>query len=225
MRAATVWCPKGVLIRESAAHIWGLGDAPAIVSMAVDGRVRNHPRVSMVSRSIGTEHRIVRDGMQVTLPAYTAVDLASVDRGQTIDEALRRRLVTVPHLLDALSAMAGSPGQTSRRRLVLDSRTNPWSQAERLLHHHLRSARISGWVANARVVVDGQNLYPDVLFRGQQLVLEADGWAHHGVAEFENDRIRQNQLVLAGYRVLRFTWHMLQSREGVLKAVRDGLGL
>ena len=40
-----------------------------------------------------------------------------------------------------------------------------------------------------------------------KLILETDGFAFHSdVDDFNNDRKRQNALILAGYLVLRFTW-------------------
>jgi very-short-patch-repair endonuclease len=41
----------------------------------------------------------------------------------------------------------------------------------------------------------------------QRLVVELDGWKFHGHrVAFERDRIRDNELQLLGYTVLRFTW-------------------
>ncbi len=48
--------------------------------------------------------------------------------------------------------------------------------------------------------------YPDFLFDDIKLILEIDGREHHGSREaFEADRRRQNQLVEAGWTILRFT--------------------
>ena len=45
------------------------------------------------------------------------------------------------------------------------------------------------------------------LFPGPKLILETDGFAFHSDADdFDNDRIRQNALILAGWQILRFTW-------------------
>jgi very-short-patch-repair endonuclease len=41
------------------------------------------------------------------------------------------------------------------------------------------------------------------------VAIELDGWATHGIrAAFEPDRIRGNELLLLGWQLLRFTWHM-----------------
>ena len=58
-----------------------------------------------------------------------------------------------------------------------------------------------------------QLYYLDVGFRRIRLALEIDGRIHQNDPDlFESDRIRQNALILNGWRVLRFTWRMLDER-------------
>ena len=85
----------------------------------------------------------------------------------------------------------------------------PWSEAERIAHALLRRAGIAAGRPPARRRPRDPLLRRHRL-RPQRLVLEIDGWEFHGSrAAFEQDRARQNDLVLAGWRVLRFTWAML----------------
>ena len=50
--------------------------------------------------------------------------------------------------------------------------------------------------------------YPD-----PRLAIELDGFRSHGQRKtFDQDRTRQNQLVLLGWTVLRFTWSDLTDR-------------
>ncbi len=116
-------------------------------------------------------------------------------------------------------------GNPARRRLLLDSRDEPWSAAERLLHRLLRSAGITGWKANQTVAVAGSMYCPDALFRRFRLILEVDGRQFHSEPEvFEADRWRQNLLVLDGWCVLRFTYAMLSERPAeVLELIRHAL--
>ncbi len=46
------------------------------------------------------------------------------------------------------------------------------------------------------------------------LAIEVDGklWHDELSDRFESDRRRQNELILAGWRILRFTWAMLRDR-------------
>lgn len=58
-------------------------------------------------------------------------------------------------------------------------------------------------------------------------MIEIDGREHHGSqTAFEGDRERQNDLVAAGWSVLRFTWTMLtDSPEVVITRVKEVLRL
>ena len=52
-------------------------------------------------------------------------------------------------------------------------------------------------------------MYPQI-----GLAIEVDGYFSHGHrAAWQNDLDRQNDLVIAGLRVLRFTWDDIQRRE------------
>jgi very-short-patch-repair endonuclease len=98
-------------------------------------------------------------------------------------------------------------GNRTKRQLLLDSRAEPWSRAERSFHRLLRKAGITGWKANRPVVLDDFTCYVDVIFSNLKLAIEIDGRLFHTGAEvFETDRWRQNKLVLDGWCVLRFTW-------------------
>ncbi len=59
--------------------------------------------------------------------------------------------------------------------------------------------------------LDSQLFYADIAFEQQKLAIEIDGRLHETDKDlFESDRWRQNALVAAGWRVLRFTMSMLR---------------
>ena len=120
---------------------------------------------------------------------------------------------------------AARVGNQTRRQLLLDSRAEPWSRAERRFHRLLRDAGITGWHANRAVVVSHSTFYVDVIFRHLKLIVEIDGRLYHSGAEaFESDRWRQNLLVLDGWCVLRFTWAMIEEQpEKVIAMVHDAI--
>lgn len=95
------------------------------------------------------------------------------------------------------------------------------SAAERLLVQLLKSAGITGWVAN--LPVGGYCV--DVGFRAKKVALEADGFAFHSDAEaFQKDRVRQNYLMLLGWQVLRFTWlDLTEYPERVIAEIRRAI--
>jgi len=67
-----------------------------------------------------------------------------------------------------------------------------------------------------------RNGQADFLWRAQKLVIETDGRATHATREaFESDRRRDQRLMLAGFRVVRFTWFQV-TREPVTVAETIG---
>jgi very-short-patch-repair endonuclease len=89
----------------------------------------------------------------------------------------------------------------------------------------LRSGQVRGWIANYRIPRRGNVYYLDIAFPRLRVAIEIDGLLHErNLATFENDRRRQNDLVLAGWSVLRFTWRMLVDEQNtVLATVRAAL--
>lgn len=166
-------------------------------------------------------------GLRIASAAHAVVELAATDRGEAAFTALRLRLVDAEQLIAVLPEFAGSRGNTERRRVIEAAASNPWSFGEARLHDLLRRAGIGGWVANEGVRVAGRLVFPDVRFTGHNLVLEFDGEAFHSDHEqFEEDRLRQNLLVLGGFRVLRFTWEAVTlSPEAVIRTVREALAM
>ncbi len=95
------------------------------------------------------------------------------------------------------------------------------SEAERVLNGLLRGAGLTGWQRG--YLAEGYEL--DVAFPVERIAIEVDGWAWHSdVERFRRDRVRQNDLVLAGWVILRFTWYDLASRPAqVVAEVRRAL--
>ncbi|MBB3328794.1 endonuclease domain-containing protein [Microlunatus antarcticus] len=173
-----------------------------------------------VRRRVPAELVQEHGGLRTTVPALTALDLCGEVEGDGIDRALLTRTATLAGLHRALNLTGGRRGNRDRRALLLDSRDEPWSAAERLCHRLLHDARIAWWKANLAVVIEGHLYYLDVAFPGLKLAVEIDGRLHETDEDlFESDRWRQNALVLDGWMVLRFTWAMLRDHPEVV--VRD----
>lgn len=68
-------------------------------------------------------------------------------------------------------------------------------------------------------LLGGRLYYIDIVFPRLKLDIEIDGRLHETDEDlFESDRWRQNALVGDGWRVLRFTWDMLQNHPEVFVA-------
>jgi very-short-patch-repair endonuclease len=220
--AAVSWDPDVVLTGETAARLtfW-----PELTSATVECATRwqraDQPGYVFSRRVVPPELVVDRGRLRVADPAITALDLCGTRGGDGIDRALRARATTLDRMRWAFELSPRRAGNRDRRWLLLDSRDEPWSAAERLCHRLLRDARVQGWKPNWPVHVRGSTYYLDVAFPRLKIVLEIDGRLHEEDPKiFENDRWRQNALVLDGWWVLRFTWRMLEDHpDKVLAAV------
>jgi very-short-patch-repair endonuclease len=227
VRAVKEWQPDAVITGRAAAHLtfW-----PTLPVTRIDVARRGYPPQSSAGyvfqqRAIAPGFITETKAFRVTAPALTAIDLVDELEGDAIDTCLRARAARLEDLWAAFAAHPSRPGNSDRRRMLVDSRNQPWSAAERLAHRLLHSAHITGWTSNFRVVVRGAAYYIDIAFPAVQLAVEIDGRLHEDdPSVFENDRYRQNRLVALGWTVLRFTWAMLVTRpDYVIETIRGEL--
>lgn len=212
--AAVLACgANAYLSHRSAATPWGLlpSDAPAPVHVLVVGRDRGRRPGIIAHRVSRLERREVTrlDGIPVTTPARTLLDLAATasvrELEQAVAEAMARRLVSRSALLSAASRRAGCRGIGVLRRLLEDP-VGPllaWSEAEERFLALIRKAQLPDPEANACVA--GHRV--DFVWRAERLVVEVDGLAFHSSARsFERDRRRDADIAALGFRVIRVTW-------------------
>lgn len=223
MHAAMAWCPDGVLVGAAAARLTFWPDCPLThIELAHPTRSRAPEWITIRRIQIEPSWVLQQDRLRFTHPALTAAILAGTDLGGTaVDEALRRGVA----LADIQAAPTkGWPGYDQRRTILAASRDQPWSAAERKAHELLRKSGITGWRANGSIRVPGRVYKGDIVFRAAKLLVEIDGFEYHADrSAFEADRRRQNELVLAGWTVLRFTWAMLDEPGLFVRTVRIAL--
>ncbi|RYZ30404.1 MAG: DUF559 domain-containing protein, partial [Propionibacteriaceae bacterium] len=216
--------PDAVLVDRTAAQLnfWPelTGDE---VACAVNAPRPARTGFRYVRRAVDPELVLEQGPLRMTVPALTALDLCAELGGDAIDHALRTRSATLDGMHRAMELTRKRRGNGDRRAMLLDSRDEPWSAAERVCHRLLRGAGITGWSSNHPVIAGGRLYYLDVAFPALGLVIEIDGRLHETDEDlFESDRWRQNALVLDGWMVLRFTWIMLRDHPAaVLEAVED----
>jgi very-short-patch-repair endonuclease len=231
-------CLLGLAIasHRTAAALWRLDRfTEHLVEVSVD-RWRRFERPGVVvheSLDLDRIEPVERRGIPCTPLDRTILDLGAVMRFAEYDLMVQRVVasgrISWQELLAVLvkHARRGRDG-AGRLRAVLDERYGivPAGSdfevlVERLLvdhglpkpvrQHEVRSAK--GWFI-ARV---------DLAYPERKIAIELDGRAFHSDAEaFERDRERQNQLVLRGWTVLRFTWKQLLDEPGrIVQTVLD----
>ena len=226
--ALMAYDPDAVLTEAAAASVSFWPKIPVgAVSCAVRHRREPQPGFVFSRRTIPPELVTERSVLRFTSVALTALDLCETQGGDAIDKALSSRQTNLGQLHRAMELTADRVGNRTRRELLLDSRDEPWSAAERQLHRLMRAAGITGWRANRPLSVGGVTYFPDVRFGRARLLIEVDGREYHSDEEvFQSDRWRQNLLVLDGWCVLRFTWRMLQDRpDEVIAMIRQALAM
>ncbi len=221
MRTALLRHPDAVLTGAAAARMSWWPEAPlSTVEVALPRPVAPATGFCVSRRRIPPDLVLERGALRVTSPAPTAIDLAIAECADPIDRALGLRVATLAGMHEALQLTPTRDGNTDRRALLVDSRDQPWSGAERRAHRLLRQARMVGWTSNRPVVLAGTVYYIDIAFRGARLAVEIDGRRHERDLElFDSDRWRQNALVGAGWKVFRFTSAILDQHPELMLAI------
>lgn len=221
------WNPNAIVVGAMAARLtfW-----PELGIDAIDVAAPTNLRRAgyrFTRRTVPNDLTCFVGDLRVTVPALTAIDLAGATDGESIDRVLRVRRARIGDLVDALTATGHRRGNADTARLLLESRSEPWSIAERRAHALLRAAGITGWVANALIIARRTPYAADIAFLRERLIIEIDGRQFHSDRRsFEHDRIRQNDFVLDDWTVLRFTATRLDDAPEVFIAdVRAGLAL
>lgn len=86
--------------------------------------------------------------------------------------------------------------------------------------------RLSGWHANAEIVLPGfGRVLGDLVFEAERVIVEIDGWAYHrDLRAFLRDGPRQSALAAAGWVVLQTHGYELHEEpEAFLGALRRTL--
>jgi very-short-patch-repair endonuclease len=216
------------LSHRSAGDLWGI--APyngSLIDITVPGRRRSRGRLRLHRGRLDPEDCAVEDGIRVTSPARTLLDLAAIVGERRTERALERAEKLELFDLTAIeSVRRRSPGHHGLKNLNLalglhlpGDRTR--SDLERDLidlcrDHDLPLPLVNSLVAGHEV---------DALWPEARLIVELDSWKHHrDRAAFERDRIRDAELSLSGYRVIRVTWRRLRDHpERVAALIRRSL--
>ncbi len=224
--------PDAVVSHELAGVLWRLPVPTPVIGTATvaTGRKVQGLGLRAVRRELLSGQVTRLRGLLVTDEARTAVDLLASWPWDAARDLLAwlhtRNRLNVTELRLWTETRATWVGTAQLRRLVDVSEFGSMSAAEDVFHALLRSAGLTGWRANASIVLAGRVVaVVDVLFDAHRLVVEVDGWRSHGSrSAFQRDRATQNALVAAGYTVLRFTWADLTQRpDDVERTIRQAL--
>lgn len=206
--------PRSALSGASAAALWELRPSwPGQIELTSPLQRRIPGLVirrctTLIRRDIRS-----RDGMRVTSPARTLLDLAPLIDERRLhrhhNELRMRWLIGNRQLIDVATRNPSHPGAPRLLALAGASRGEPkrspfeidWQRFANC--YALPEHDVNVHVAGERV---------DVLFTPARLIVELDGWDTHGTRlAFERDRDRDSSILAAtGIPTIRITRHGLQ---------------
>jgi predicted transcriptional regulator of viral defense system len=219
---------------QTAAFMWGMtprkGDMIDVVTTRWD-RVHRSNAAVHESRDLIEADVVQLDGIPITQPARTVVDLGATSPAwlveSCLDNALRLELFTIWELQRFVRRVArrGRRGVGTIRPLLearLDQRSVTESELEDLYvrvttGYGLPEPTAQYQVINqtGQIVCRADFAYPD-----HKLLVELDSERYHlGRDAFHRDRAKQNETLELGWRTLRFTWRDLIDEPARVRSV------
>ena len=168
--------------------------------------------------------------IKVTTAARTILDSAAIlpeDEDYRLEEMCAQAIPKLAKPADLLEQIARNPGKPGVPRLTtLLSRhvpKKPKRELERKLLRLVRNSDLPEPEVNAFILGKER----DLVWREQRVVVEADSYAFHSDARtWARDIGKTNELQLANWLVLRFTWFDVTERpawvvDGIKKALTN----
>ena len=222
--AAVLACgPTAVLSHRSAAALHGLrAENRAKTDVSVPSKsirqrrgIEVHAAGSLTAEDITDIYNIPC----TTLPR-TVFDLAeTVDRRAVLLAIDRAELLRTFDRRDFDAALARASGHRGAAvvQSILDEYHGPSDGAENpLLDHFLvlcGRAGVRHPELEAAIELEDGPIHVDCLWRAERVAVELDSRANHDSARgFDNDRDRDQQLVLAGFIPIRFSWRHVHAQ-------------
>jgi very-short-patch-repair endonuclease len=214
--AAVLACGDGaVLSHRSAAALWEIGvEKRGVIDVSVTRRAElKRPGLRVRGRpALSTTDTVTRDGIPVTSPTQTLLDLATelpereVER--TINEADKRDFVNPETLRVELESRAGEPGAPLLCRL-LDQRTFRLSDSDLEILFRPIAMEAGLPLPLTKQMVNGFEV--DFYWPDLGLVVETDGLRYHRTPSTQaRDVQRDRAHTLAGMTPLRFTHYEIK---------------
>jgi hypothetical protein len=233
--AAVLFCGDGaVLSHWTAAALWGIRNpGSGKIEVTSPRKSRSTERIRRHFGRVPADECTVEDGIPVTSPMRTVLDLASVAKPHSVEGALREaeylRLRDRLSLPDLLVRYPRHRGARSIRTALDRSREDPGgrlrSPLEELFLPFLDRHGLPRPRVNAAVHVPASGHAPerryevDCLWPEQRQIVELDGFESHGHRQvWEEDRSRDRRLATAGYAVTRVTKRQLLGEGDALAA-------
>lgn len=237
LMATLLWAgPEAAISHRSAAACLGLdGVKPGYIEVTLPRSRRASAPYVITHCSPISRIDFGRFGpLRITTPSRTLIDLGAVVDEESLeialDCALRKNLTSEDRLRAHLARLGG---RGRRGAGVLSKLLEARGQDARACHSPLetrfrrlcRRFRLPLPQAQFPIVLAGRRRRLDFAYPGVRLGIELDGRGEHSNRPvFEDDRRRQNLLVLEGWTILRFTHaQIVEEPEAVAAQARAAL--
>ncbi|MGK2950295.1 MAG: DUF559 domain-containing protein [Acidimicrobiales bacterium] len=229
---------EAVVSHRSAAELWGLIQPAGYVDISVvppkQPRLRP-PAIAHRILDLRPNESVERQGLQITDPVRTVIDLGLVLPQWSVSDAMSRGLSTRLLSLSQVRQLRDALGRKGRNgagvvREILEQRAAISGTEESMLEKRLldlvRRSELPAPQLQHEVWEGGRFVARiDAAYSEWKLAIEVDGYEHHTTpGAFQRDRTRQNRLVALGWTVLRFTWEdLVQRPEMVAEAIKQAI--
>ena len=171
----------GILSHFVAAARHAVGADPVIVDITCPRKLRPQRGIRLHHREVDPEEVTRIDGLPFPSPSRTLFDLASWLEPERLakaaNEAFVQRIVTLDDLYATAVRNHGRRGSVAFRRLLatLDPEGREIrSPLEVRLNAFLRARGFPPWEQNMPLRIGGETIRPDILWRPQRVIVEAD---------------------------------------------------
>jgi very-short-patch-repair endonuclease len=217
-RAAVLACGRGAMLsHESAAWLWGIHPrCPARPEVTAPARGHRRAAITIHHSTILENVDIaLHEAIPVTAVPRTLLDLAARSglklTERSVERSERLGLLDVT-AVDSLIARCGRhPGRKRLDAILRIYRAPAFTRSwlERRFLDLVLAAKLPRPAINA--FVEGYEI--DAYWEAERFAVELDGYEfHRGRASFESDRLRQEELKLAGIEMIRITARRVTDR-------------
>jgi hypothetical protein len=212
--AAVLACGRGAaLFGPGAMVLWGWWDQWPEELEVVAPKRHDRPGLKVHrSKFLGPAEVTTQRGIRVTKPARTQFDIATTLNDKQLAKAVNTGLhsiyLTRGHLSEQLFRHPNHPSADRIRPFVLTEDGPTRSDWERALPAFCRTYDLP-IPAFARMIAGSE---ADAAWIDERIVLELDSWRFHSEkVDFESDRDRDVERLLAGFVTVRLTWERMHT--------------
>jgi very-short-patch-repair endonuclease len=193
----------GVLSHRSAGALWGLRPSNGRIDVTVAWDKSKRPGLLLHRAVLAADEITIEQGIPVTTPARTQLDLAGVLQRHQLQQAINEAECL---RLDGPQTERHPTKKGTAELRTLAPPTHTKRDLEARFTTFLTDRRLP--MPQTNVLIEGVEV--DAAWPDERLIVELDSWEYHRTrAAFAADRRRDRRLAAAGWRVLRVTWRDL----------------